>query len=158
MTNSPVDYDKFLNKYGVVYDPIEHGTPPDFGGRVINVPGKGELPIKMNKKITHSIGDHATKFNTPADYVRAYDEVIKDSRFRGFLENSEPYLRLTDLRIDSIFGPNFQSRLSGYTKAVDSNGVVSIKKSLFSSDTVLMAFFKRDQNGSIKLVTMYPDF
>ncbi|MEO1564358.1 MAG: hypothetical protein AAFR98_13055, partial [Pseudomonadota bacterium] len=53
MTNSPVDHDKFFKKYGVHYDPIAHGTPPDFGGRMISVPGKGDLPIVLNSKTRH---------------------------------------------------------------------------------------------------------
>jgi len=51
MTGSVVDHDKFYKKYGVLYDPIEHGTPPDFGGRTIDVPGKGELPLIMKFKL-----------------------------------------------------------------------------------------------------------
>ncbi|WP_155846183.1 hypothetical protein [Celeribacter ethanolicus] len=60
MTGSVVDYDKFFKKYGVPYDPIKHGTPPDFGGATIHVPGKGDLPITMRIKIKHISGEHAT--------------------------------------------------------------------------------------------------
>ncbi|WP_157779747.1 hypothetical protein [Celeribacter ethanolicus] len=84
MTGSVVDHDKFFKKYGVPYDPIKHGTPPDFGGATIHVPGKGDVPITMSNNIKH-IREHATQFNTPEDYVKAYDGVISHPKFKAFV-------------------------------------------------------------------------
>ncbi len=149
MTNSPVDYDKFFKKYGVHYDPIAHGTPPDFGGRTINVPGKGDLRIIMSNAIRHVSGNHATKFNTPEDYVRAYDWVIKDPRFKAFENGSGNSLQIKDIRITDIFGSNFQTRVKGY----DAQGNATV----FGSDTKVFAFFNKDANGTPQLLTMYPN-
>ena len=67
MTGNNVDYDKFSYKYGETYDKTIHGAPPDVVK--VDVIGKGELVINW-KKIKHQSGEHATKFNTPAGYVR----------------------------------------------------------------------------------------
>ena len=149
MTNSPVDYDKFFKKYGVHYDPIAHGTPPNFGGRKINVPGKGDLKLEMSGKIRHIAGEHATKFNTPEDYVRAYDWVVKDPRFKAFEVNGDTYLPIEDINMSDIFGSNFQSRVKGY----DENG----KPTVFGASTKLIARFTKDAQGNPQLLTMFPD-
>ena len=150
MTNSSVDFDGFRNKYGVEYNPVAHGTPPDFGGRAINVPGKGDLPIVMNSKIQHVACAHATKFNTPADFVRAYDEAIKIPFFKQFATDpSKLSLRIEDLRASDVFGSNFAQRLKGY----DANGIPTV----FGPDTKIFAVFRKDANGVISLITMYPN-
>ena len=151
MTNSPMDFDKFRNKYGVDYDPVAHGTPPDFGGRTINVPGKGNLPIAMSKQTRHVAGDHATKFNTPADFVRAHDAIIEDPRFTNFANSSADYLRITDFPASRVkdFGANFQSRLKGYD--------VLGNPTVFGPNTKIIAAFRKDANGVPTLLTMFPD-
>ena len=144
-----MDFDKFRNKYGVEYNPVAHGTPPDFGGRTINVPGKGDLPIIMNNKIRHVAGEHATKFNTPADYVRAFDAVVKDSRFEAFARSTvDDFLKINDIGMNDVFGPSFLSRIKGY----DLNGQATV----FGPDTNIIAVFRK-VNGEIRLTTLYPD-
>ena len=149
MTNSPVDHEKFFKKYGVHYDPVAHGTPPDFGGRVINVPGKADLPILMNNKIRHVAGDHATKFNTPADFVRAFDAVVENPKFEAFARSTaDDFLKIDDIGMKDVFGPNFLSRIKGY----DLNGQATV----FGPDTNIIAIFRK-VNGEIRLTTLYPD-
>ncbi len=147
MTNSPVDSVGFRRKYGVDYDPITHGVPPDFGGRSINVPGKGNLPIVMNSKIQHVIGDHATKFNTPADYVIAYDKLVESGQYKSFLSGvkiQEPI----KMPLSEIFGPNFQPLIKGYAR----DGTPTV----FGPGSEVIAIFRKE-NGVAKLVTMYPN-
>jgi hypothetical protein len=147
MTNNPVDGPGFRRKYGVDYDPTIHGTPPDFGGRVLNVPGKGELPIVMNSKIRHFAGEHATKFNTPADYVRAFDEISDSSDFSNFMTGSKVQDAVS-MRADAIFGNSFAPRLKGY----DQLGLPTV----FGPDTTITAIFRKN-NGVVELVTMFPE-
>ena len=149
MTGSVVDYDKFFKKYGVPYEPIKHGPPPDFGRASINVPDKWDLPITMNKKIQHVSGAHTTKFNTPEDYVKAYEWVIKDPRVKAFEGNSKPTLRIPDIKMSDIFGPDFEVRIKDYDAFGNRTG--------FCSDTNLIAIFEKDSNGILQLKTMYPD-
>ncbi|QDC10937.1 hypothetical protein FHY55_17585 [Oceanicola sp. D3] len=148
MTGTVVDYDKFLRKYGVPYNPAEHGRPPTLSGEMIDVPGKGTLKVEMSKKILHATGDHATKINTKADYVRAYDEVLKHPDFKAFLKSAEAD---EPIRVPAkdIFGSNFQARFKGY----DLNGDPTV----FGPDTQIVAVFEKGQNGTVKLITLYPD-
>ncbi|TNE66314.1 MAG: hypothetical protein EP336_10605 [Rhodobacteraceae bacterium] len=149
MTGSVVDHDKFFKKYGVHYDPIKHGTPPDFGGTTIHVPGKGDLPITMSNKIKHISGKHATKFNTPEDYVKAYEFIKSSPAYKAFKDgplDSEP---IKGIKMSEIFGPNFESRIKGY----DTNGNLTT----FGPNTKIVAIFEKDMNGIPQLKTMYPD-
>lgn len=150
MTNSPVDAPRFRKKYGVEYDPVVHGTPPSFGGRTISVPRKGDLPIIMNNKIRHVVGDHVTKINTPIDYVRSHDAVRRDPRFKAFASDpNNNYFSVDDIRLDAVFDWPFAQRLKGY----DMNG----NPTVFGPDTTIYASFTKDANGIPQLVTLYVD-
>ena len=93
-------------------------------------------------------GAHATKFNTPADFVRAYDEAIKSSAFQRFVNNAaDTTLTIDDLRADNVYGSAFRSRLKGY----DTSGIQTI----LGSDTKILAIFRKDSNGIPQLLTMY---
>ncbi|QDC10933.1 hypothetical protein FHY55_17565 [Oceanicola sp. D3] len=148
MTGTVVDYDKFLRKYGVPYNPAEHGRPPTLSGEMIDVPGKGKLRVEMSNKILHVRGKHATKINTKADYVRAYDEVVKHPDYKAFLKNGE---KKDEIKVPAreIFGTSFRTRFKGY----DLNGNATI----FGPDTMIAAVFEKDANGMPKLVTLYPN-
>lgn len=149
MTGSTVDYEGFKKKYGVDYDPAVHGTPPDFGGRSINVPGKGNLPIQMSGKIKHVSGGHATKFNTPADFVRAYDKIVESSQYKNFASGSDTSLRIDDFPISQVFDGSLSVRIKGY----DSLG----NPTVFGPNTKIVAIFRKEASGATKLITMYPD-
>jgi len=148
MTGSVIDHDKFYKKYGVPYDPIEHGTPPDFGGKTINVPGKGELPVSISNKTRHVSGEHATKFNTPEDYVKAYDRILADPQFKAFENDGDNIQDSIEVNMSTVFGPDFQARIKGY----DEFGNLTI----FGSDTKIVAVFRKEAGG-INLITMYPN-
>ena len=149
MTGSEVDFDKFRKKYGVGYDPVSHGTPPDFGGRSINVPGKGELPVIMSNSIRHTKGAHATKINTAADYVRAYDKLVDDPRFKSFASSTQPNLIIDDFPASSVFGSGFQARFKGYD--------IAGNPTIFGPNTRIVGVFRKDASGTPQLITMYPD-
>ncbi|MCK2167774.1 hypothetical protein [Thalassospira xiamenensis] len=160
MTGTTVDYDRFLKKYGVVYDSDLHGREPDVVN--INVPGKGNLAINWNK-VRHVSGDHATKFNTPADYVRAYEEVLKSAEYKAFLTGADQdQLVLRSLKLSDVFGSNFQARVKGYSVAGGQKNPVThtgttFAETVFGNDTKVVAIFEKDANGIPQLKTMYPD-
>jgi hypothetical protein len=65
---------------------------------------------------------------------------------------------LKETKLSQIFGVNFESRLSGYSKSINSDNRILIKKTSFPQETNLLAIFIREPDGTIKLKTMYPDF
>ena len=87
----------------------------------------------------------------------AYEKAIEDFRFKEFEINTEKSLMISDIKLSQIFDSNFQSRLDGYTKLFDSNGVPSFNKTAFGEDAKLVVIFIKESNGNIKLKTMYPD-
>lgn len=148
MTGSEVDFDKFEKKYGVEYNPTIHGTPPDFGGRSINVPGKGNLPLTMSNAIKHAKGKHATKINAAADYVRAYDKIIEDSRYKSFKSSSD-LISAVELPALDVFGGGFQARFKGYD--------IAGNPTVFGPNTKIVGVFRKDASGTPQLLTLYPD-
>ncbi|OKH89539.1 hypothetical protein [Thalassospira sp. TSL5-1] len=160
MTGTTVDYDKFLKKYGVVYDPKIHGTEPKIV--YINAPGKGRLQINW-KKVQHVVGEHATKFNTPADYVRAYEAVIKVPKYRAFLNKPfDKKILIDNLKMSDVFGPDFQARVKGYSIIGGKNNPrihtgTPFAETVFDNNTKIVAVFEKDANGIPQLKTMYPD-
>jgi hypothetical protein len=154
MTGNTVDYDRFFNKYGEVYNKDIHGVPPDV--KDIFVEGKGKLTINW-KKIKHQSGEHATKFNTPTDYIRAYENVLLSPEFQLFKKSKKPFVKIENIKLTDIFGPNFQNRLSGYSNTSSANKKVSFSKTRFGNETKLIAIFTKGSNGNIQLKTMYPN-
>ncbi|WP_226553569.1 hypothetical protein [Celeribacter naphthalenivorans] len=114
MTGSIVDHDKFFKKYGVPYDPIKQGTPTDFGGTMIHVPGKRDVPVIVSSKIKHIRGEHATKFNTPEDYVKAYEWIKNSPAHKAFESGSKAHEPNSLTKMSDVFGPHFQARIKGY--------------------------------------------
>ncbi len=127
----------------------KHGTPPDFGGRTINVPGKGDLPVTVSGATWHVAGKHSTKINTPADYVRAYDKVQESPEYIKFSADSSASITIDTVRASDVFGPSFAVRLKGY----DAAGNLTY----FGPDTKIVAVFVRDKSGAVRLKTLYPD-
>ena len=147
MTGSVVDYDRFFKKYGVHYDPIKHGTPPDFGGATIHVLSKGDLPITMSNKIRHISGKHAPKFNTPEDYVKAYEAAEKSADYKSFINGRNIQDAIT-VEMKEVFGSSFLSRIKGYD--------LSGNPTVFGPSTKIVAVFRKD-GDSIKPITLYPN-
>lgn len=148
MTGNEVDFDKFKKKYGVEHDPAIHGTPPDFGGRSVNVPGKGNLPLTMSNAIKNAKGKHATKINIPADYVRACDKIIEDPRYKSF-KNSSDLISAVELPALDVFGGGFQARFKGY----DIAGNLTV----FGPNAKIVGVFRKDASGTPQLLTLYPN-
>jgi hypothetical protein len=101
----------------------------------------------MNKKIKHVTGDHATKFNTPADYIRAYEKVMNSFNFKKFKKSSK-IQDSVEIDMSNEFGSSFQSRITGYS----ANGVPTV----FGPNTKIIAVFRK-VDSDVKLITMYPD-
>ena len=104
----------------------------------------------------HRVGRHATKFNTPADYVRAYEKAIDSSDYRAFLNSTDRQKEVV-LNMSDIFGSNFQARIKGYTRVSGRTGQnPAVAPTVFPSNTVVKVRFRRE-NGVVKLITMFPD-
>ena len=128
----------------------------------INVPGKGKLKINWNK-VLHIVGDHATKFNTPADYLRADEAVIKSPEYKAFLNDKNmDQLVFRNLKVSDIFGSNFQARIKGHSviggqKNTRIHTGTPFAETSFDNKSRIIAIFEKDTNGIPQLKTMYPD-
>ncbi len=128
-----------------LFDRIHRGLDPMTGRTVDGVHG-----------CAHRFCRHATKFNTPADYVRAYDAAIDSPDYRAFLNSTDRQKEVV-LNMSDIFGPRFQARIKGYTRVSGRTGQnPTIAPTTFPPNTVIKARFRRE-NGVVKLITMFPD-
>lgn len=62
------------------------------------------------------VGRHSTKFNTPADYVRAYEKAIEDPVYKALRNSTVDGRDKVTLKMTDVFGPNFQARIKGFTR------------------------------------------
>ena len=68
------------------------------------------------------VGRHSTKFNTPADYVRAYEKTIEDPVYKALRNSTVDGRDKVTLKMTDVFGPNFQARIKGFTRASGKTG------------------------------------
>ncbi len=105
----------------------------------------------------HGYGKDATKINTPADFVRAYEYIIKDPSFLAAKALGEPKI-ITQIPMEKIFDSDFKSRLFGRTRVGSKNNPSHAVDTVFPDNTELFAIFKKNTDGSYYLYTMYPKF
>lgn len=102
------------------------------------------------------VGKHSTKFNTPADYVRAYDKALEHPDYIEFAKSTD-LRREIPMKMSEVFEGGFQARIKGYSITSGKVGQnPTIAPTVFGPDTQIIARFRRE-NGVIKLTTMYPN-
>lgn len=102
------------------------------------------------------VGKHSTKFHTPADYVRAYDAALEHPDYLSFLNGSDIRVEIP-IKMSDVFGPNFQSRIRGYSIMSGKVGMnPTIAPTYFGPETMVFARFRRE-NGQVLLTTLFPN-
>ncbi|EPX79304.1 hypothetical protein [Litoreibacter arenae] len=120
-------------------------------------PATGRMHPRDRRGRIRGVGKHSTKFHTPADYVRAYEKALKHPDFKSFKGNSALDRQQVEIPMSDIFGPNFQARVRGFTRASGRTGrQPTVVRTVFSANAKVVVRFKRE-NGIIKLITMYPE-
>lgn len=104
----------------------------------------------------------ATKINTPADYVRAYEYVLKHPKYKKLLADAKVNgddrfaISVSDgIKLSDIFGPNFQSRVRGYTRVGSANNPIGTTLTDLS-DSKIVAVFTKGTSGEFGLLTLFP--
>ncbi|WP_208348654.1 hypothetical protein [Pseudaestuariivita rosea] len=128
-----------------LFDRVYRGVDPETGA--IRRNAKGNII---------GVGKHSTKFNTPADYVRAYEKALKHPDYDAFVKSADARVEIT-VKMSDVFGSRFHSRISGYSIVSGKVGQnPTIAKTAFGPDTNIIVRFRRE-NGIIKLTTLYPN-
>jgi hypothetical protein len=99
---------------------------------------------------------NATKINTPADFVRAYEYLIENSDYKKAVNVGKRKIAI-EIPIKEIFGESFRSRIYGRSRV---GGAKNSKRyaidTEFPDNTEMLAIFKKSPSGDYYLYTMYP--
>lgn len=100
---------------------------------------------------------NSTKFKTPADYVRA-DEFMQDTqKFKSAAKNGDPTITIIEpISNPKLFGPNAQSRFMGKQRVGSVKNPTGMRDLDFRNGTI-KAVYKKKQDGSYGLYTMFPE-
>ena len=102
------------------------------------------------------VGRHSTKFNTPADYVRAYEKALDHADYMALVNSSGNGRKEIILQMADVFGPDFQSRIKGFTRTAGRTGrQPTVVRTVFPQSTEIIVRFQKE-NGIVKLITMFP--
>ena len=130
-------------------DRILSGIDPMSGTKVDAVTGKAHVQVR-----------HATKFNTPADYVRAYDHIIAE--LSGKLHDEARLARyagqsrfLVEFPISDLFQTGVNTRLKGYSRIGPKSSGLS--QPIDFEGGFVRAVFKFRDDGTFGLYTMFPN-
>ena len=112
-------------------------------------------PRRSNGSVM-GVGRHSTKFNTPADYVRAYEKALDHADYMALVNSSGNGRKEIILQMADVFGPDFQSRIKGFTRTAGRTGrQPTVVRTVFPHSTEIIVRFQKE-NGIVKLITMFP--
>ena len=121
-----------------------YGKDPMTGTRVDGVHGG-----------THMFGKDATKIKTPADFVRAYEKALENSRIKRAILEGKPFIKET-IPIEELLGKKWNVRVLGRTRLGSVKNLVGSTETIFPQATEIFVFLKKKTDGSYYLYTMFP--
>ncbi|WP_143182094.1 hypothetical protein [Thalassospira sp. TSL5-1] len=104
---------------------------------------------------THGYGKDATKIKTPADFVRAYEKALENSKIKSQMEAGKDEIR-AEIPIKELLGENWRSRIFGRTRTGSRKKPGKAKNTVFPDETNMFVYLKKKDDGAHYLYTMYP--
>jgi hypothetical protein len=104
----------------------------------------------------HKCGDHATKFNSERDYVKAEDHFRNSSDFKDRATRGEPRIAV-HASLEEIYGPGYKNAVSGSTRQAPWPDTSTPTQPTNFTDGRVTAYYQRNSSGSYDLITMYPE-
>ena len=108
---------------------------------------------------THKYSRHATRFKDPGDYVDADDTIRAHADFTA---NKAASITQGDTRfsvtmaLSDVLGSGYADKLEGVSRIGSANNPTGDQETDFT-DGVLKAVYERHSDGSVTLLTMYPN-
>jgi hypothetical protein len=99
--------------------------------------------------------------NTPEDYIKAEDHIRNSQEYNNEVAaanaKTPPDNRIEVKKpLEEIYGPDYKDRVSGKTRTGTKNNPTGVQDPDFT-DGSMVGRYRRDPDGSWKLVTMYPE-
>jgi hypothetical protein len=109
---------------------------------------------------THKTGRHATKINTPEDYVKAEEAMRQSKKFDEEAKKAKDAgidtVVVDDVPLKDVLGDDYSKKLTGKTRLGSKNHPTGAEDTDFTDGT-MKAIYKEDGKGGYDLVTMYPE-
>ena len=152
--------------------PIRHGGPnrvtdlqlEDRAVRGID-PASGTTFDAFNKfpdgsPKPHKVGRNATAFTSDDALLQADDFARSSTRFQQNIAtartNGDLFVDPVEIPLRDVFGNNYQDHVRGVTRLGSKNNPTGHIPTDFTDGTI-KAIYKLDQNGNVKLHTLYPN-
>jgi hypothetical protein len=110
---------------------------------------------------THKYSRNATKVNTPEDYVKAEEHLNRSNEFKDKVKSADTIGKkqvvLEETKLKDIFGDNYSSKVDGRTRIGSAKNPQGSKVTEFSDESRMIGVYRKADDGSWNLLTMYPD-
>ena len=107
----------------------------------------------------HGYGRHATKVNTPDDYVKAHDSIKNGDEFKKKIKSAEKYgedrVVVDSAKLKDIYGDEYATKVTGRTRVGSMKNPKGSVETDFTDGT-MTAVFDKNAEGGWDLTTMYP--
>ena len=103
----------------------------------------------------HKCGDHATKVNSEAAYVKAELTMRQTEEYKAAVAEGRPDFAVSE-RLETVYGEDYKAQVSGRSRVrpwPDQSPAVPTD----FTDGTMQAIYRRDAAGNYNLVTMYPE-
>lgn len=109
----------------------------------------------------HKYSRNATKVNTPEDYVKAEEHLKNSNEFKDKVKSADTIGKkqvvVEETKLKDIYGDNYSSKEDGRTRIGSAKNPQGSKVTEFSDESKMVGVYRKADDGSWKLLTMYPD-
>lgn len=115
---------------------------------------------KDGSPVLHKVGKNATAFTTDEALLKADKAARSSKQFEQNITtaktNGDMFVDPVELPLDEVFGDDYKSHVRGITRLGSKKNPTGHTQTDFTDGTV-KAIYRVDQNGNIKLHTLYPN-
>jgi hypothetical protein len=108
----------------------------------------------------HKVGRNATAFTSDDALLQADDFARRSTQFQENIAtaraNGDLFVNPVEIPLRDVFGSNYQNYVRGVTRLGSKNNPTGQIPTDFTDGTI-KAIYRLDQNGNVKLHTLYPN-
>jgi hypothetical protein len=109
----------------------------------------------------HKYSKHATKINTPEDYIKGEQHLRDSQEFKDKIAvadtTGQNRVEIKNQKLEDIYGPEYRDSAFGKTREGTKNNPTGTRPTDFTDGTMVGVYDKDPITGEWKLTTMYPE-
>lgn len=110
---------------------------------------------------THKYSRNATKVNTPEDYVKAEEYLKNSNEYKDKVKYADAIGKkqvvLEETKLKDIYGDSYSSKVDGRTRIGSAKNPQGSNVTEFSDESKMIGVYRKADDGTWNLLTMYPD-